>query len=568
MMTSGWKRSAAGILTAMVVLATGINAEEPELRVGIFTDTHIQETEQSCQLVRKAFELFKKHKVDMVVHLGDLADRHYPEGYKIYRRYFDEVFGDRKPRQIYIFASHDRIGIKTKAGFDSDMQKFKNALNIQHKICDKLVVKGYPFLIYPDFPDDPLEKKMTDDIREMVKTHPGKPVFVLDHVPPCDTTENSRILSSSFRRKVFDQFPQVIHFSGHTHNSLRNERCIWQGNFTEVNAGCLSSWTGTLVGNGPLPRKKSDGVIVMEVFPREILLRRYSVSDGSEIRPETPWCIALPFDPQNAPYNPAVRKAHSTAPKFPAGSKIAVKAAGNPFHEIKISFPEALHPEGCYHYNILLEKKMPSGDYETITQKEEFGQFYFRENQRKSINRTGFNAGFFVPNEYYRITIIPQNFYGSSGTPLRQEFKTGIPECGKIVFESDNPVKSCIFRTGISGGRVLESHDGFFQYRGNNTRLVFPEGIWNGPKGTRFRIVINMNLEQPQNSNWNLVLWSTAGRGITRIVTPSGKVSNFLASIDFKKKNNDDSYFLLLQGRYPGKVAFRSVRIEKFEEGK
>ena len=555
---ANWRKQiVAGILSG-VFLAVGIRAEEPDLRVGIFTDTHIGKTEESCLLSRKAFELFKKYNVDMVVHLGDLANNHYPEGYKIYRRFFNEVFGDRKPREIYIYANHDRIGIKTKAGFHVDMQKFKDALNIQNEICDKLVVKGYPFLIYPDFPGYSMEKKMTADIREMIKAHPGKPVFIMDHVPADGT---------NYRKRVFDQFPQVIHFAGHAHKTLRNELCIWQGNFTEVSAGCLDTWRGTLIGNAP-SSKKSDEVLVMDVFPRKILLRRYSVTDGSEIRPDNPWCIPWPFDPKNAPYNLAFRKAHSPAPKFPDGAKITVSAKGNPFREMEFSFPEAFHPEGIYRYSILLEKKMPSGKFEIVMQKEEFGQFYLKETQRQPTEKVSISAGVFVPNENYRITVSPQNFYGTLGTPLRQEFKTGVPERGKIVFESDNPAKDCVYMTGKT---VLKPEDGFFRYPGggdkNHAQLIFPKGIWDGPKGTHFRVIIDMAVEQPQNARCSLVLRSvkTGLNPHGRIYTPPGKTSNFLICVDIKKMTRKDSYFLLIRKGLPGKFAFHSVRIEKFE---
>ena len=548
------KRTLSLLVLAGSAVLSG--AEEPDLRVGIFTDTHIRKTEESCQLSRQAFELFKRHKVDMVVHLGDLADRHYPEGYKIYRRYFDEVFGDQKPKEIYIYANHDRVDIKTEAGFDADMVKFKNALNIQNEVCDKFVLKGYPFLVYPDFPGYPLDERMTADVREMIGKYPGKPVFVLDHVSPYDTTEGSRVWGHHPRRTVFDQFPQVIHFSGHTHNSLRNELCIWQGNFTAVNAGCLATW-----GRG----KKSDEVLVMEVFPDKILLHRYSVTDGREIRPENPWRIPWPFDPENAPYRLANRKAHSPALEFPIGSKITVHAKGDPFEEVDFSFPDAEHPEGCYRYLIRLEKKMPSGGFEAVTEMDDFGPFYLKEARPPEEIKVRFSAAVFDPHAEYRITVIPQNFYGTVGKPLQQTFRTGTPERGKVVFESEKPEESCVYMTELTDGTVLKPQDGIFNYPGGNTRLIFPNEVWAGPKGTRFRFAIRMALDQPLDSTWTLVLRSTAtGRNANiRVVTPSGKTESFIFSLDLDKKTDDDSYFLLLREGKPGKVAFRYVRVEK-----
>ena len=67
------------MLAAGLVCAAGlVRAKEPILRVGIMTDTHIGETAESCVLVRKAFEVFRAQKADLIVNCGDIADKHYP----------------------------------------------------------------------------------------------------------------------------------------------------------------------------------------------------------------------------------------------------------------------------------------------------------------------------------------------------------------------------------------------------------------------------------------------------------------------------------------------------------
>ena len=65
------------VLAVFFVLGFALGAEEPILRVGIMTDTHIKETRESCAHVRKAFELFRAQKADLIVNCGDIADRTY-----------------------------------------------------------------------------------------------------------------------------------------------------------------------------------------------------------------------------------------------------------------------------------------------------------------------------------------------------------------------------------------------------------------------------------------------------------------------------------------------------------
>jgi predicted phosphodiesterase len=146
-----------------------------------------------------------------------------------------------------------------------------------------------------------------------------------------------------------------LQLSGHTHNSLYNELCIWQGEFTNVNAGSLYYWGGGLTAALPEGPKRSTEVLIMEVFKSKIVFRRYSLLDGTEYRPESPWCIPWPFDPKTAPYNTARRYANSKAPAFPAGAKITMATDALPFNKGTLRFTPAA-PD-VFSYIVTLEKQ-------------------------------------------------------------------------------------------------------------------------------------------------------------------------------------------------------------------
>ena len=67
-------------------------------RVGIMTDTHVGTTMDSCAKVRAALQLFKAKGAEMVVNCGDIADQHYPDGYRCYRRTVNEVYPEASSR--------------------------------------------------------------------------------------------------------------------------------------------------------------------------------------------------------------------------------------------------------------------------------------------------------------------------------------------------------------------------------------------------------------------------------------------------------------------------------------
>ena len=78
-------------------------------RVGLMTDTHVKMTLASCAKVRAALELFKAQGAELVVNCGDIANRHYPEGYRLYRQTVNEVYPDpaTRPQELFVYAAHD-----------------------------------------------------------------------------------------------------------------------------------------------------------------------------------------------------------------------------------------------------------------------------------------------------------------------------------------------------------------------------------------------------------------------------------------------------------------------------
>lgn len=81
---------------------------------------------------------------------------------------------------------------------------------------------------------------------------------------------------------------------------MRDERAIWQGEFTSVNVGCLQNWGGGLPGSAPT-RMQNYGAVLMEVFANRIVLRRFDVRDRKEYSADAPWVVPWPFDPATAP---------------------------------------------------------------------------------------------------------------------------------------------------------------------------------------------------------------------------------------------------------------------------
>jgi Icc-related predicted phosphoesterase len=546
------------VLSLGTVLSCMLLAEEPILRVGIMTDTHIKTTRESCHLVQAALELFKEQKTDLVINVGDIADLHYPEGYKHYRDIFNETFPQDKPKEIYIYANHDTIN---QPDWDTAFAAVEELLQVPHNPRDQLEINGCFFLIFPQRID---VEDYENSIKEASAKYPGKPVFVIDHVPPYDTTRNSLVWGDRRRRQILDRYPQAVHISGHTHNSLRNEMCIWQGNFTCVNAACLQSWGGSLVGTAPTS-KKSDEVLIMEVFNHKIDFHRFSVTDKKEFLADKLWSVPWPFDKDTAPYSVVARKAKAPKPQFPAGAKISV-IPDSDGASVTLQFPYAHDPDSVEVYKIEISHQTADGAWVVFTRQDIQADFYLPPQQRPGQQPHAFNAGYFTAGKTYRFLVTPVDFFGNEGASLQAEAMIPNVEQGEVVYESSQPMQELQFLSGLSDGSPLPLVDGFYHHKSGNARLVLPDNVWAGPAKTRFRFTIDMEMKQPGPGQWTLVLRNPVPltNANARIYTPPGESGIQRYVIDFRKRGEDYNYYFLIREGDAGFVQFKYVKIEKF----
>ena len=207
--------------------------EAPAMRIGVMTDTHVGKTVASCGRLRMALELFKAKGAELIINNGDIADWHYPTGYQAYRQVSKEVYGsDYKPQEIFTYAWHDAYAYKGHArdqAVPDAPQAFEDArvlLEAPNGHTAPVEFKGYTFLVMPQFTGAKgflTWAEYEEKVAAACKANPGKPVFVVDHVPPLGTVYNSYNWGNRKTREVLNKYPQVVDFSGHVHGSLRND---------------------------------------------------------------------------------------------------------------------------------------------------------------------------------------------------------------------------------------------------------------------------------------------------------------------------------------------------------
>ena len=583
------RRAFIGSAAALASMPGWAADEKPLFKVGFMTDTHVGTTKKSCERVKAAFATFKAQGCEAIVHCGDLADWHYEEGYRYYLEELEAAFppgmADR-PQFLYVLANHDVLDPKRKdpklrasRSMDHDVA-FKDMcerLKIDHWYFEQRDLHGYPLLVFPQTIAHvggygEMEKK----IAKACADYPGKPVFVCTHQPPIDTCYNSGAWGDAQLRRVMNKFPQVVQFNGHTHGSLRNEMSVWQGEFTAVDVCCLQVWHGVCVGT-PLASKQAYGVVVMEVYPSRLVLRRYDVRDGSELFPGRPWVVPLPYDRATAPLT-VERRAKTARPgRFAAGAKLECAPDATPFTSVKLSFPAVENEEDVERYRIEIARRGADGAWEKFSCCDIFSEFYVRPQDRKGAHERTISSAFFdAVGAEYRFTVTPMGFFGTLGKPLEKVWKTPAKKAVKVLWSCDNPMEELDFRYGwprndaeMRSAKKVPLQDGWY-VPPTQAWLMLKPGVWNIEKGTNIRLIAEMSFDQPEFLEaWNLYL--RVNDGTSRSIpggwtsTPEGKTAIFRYVVEAKMPTPGLDYGISFARGHGGKVRFRSVRIEQVD---
>ena len=546
----------AGTGALAVIGARG--SEKPLWKAGIVTDTHVGPTRGNCRLVQMACDLFASKNVDIFVNCGDIAERHFPEVYPILKEITDTAFISKPPRKIWVYANHDYMGRRNEP-WEKVMADVKRLLGASNGFYDLVDMQGYPLVVFPEWLDVPRAERLLCEVCSNPK-YAGKPIFVFDHVPPEDTTENSVTWGSSARRKLYSRFPGIINISGHVHASLRCERNIWQGEFTSVNMGCLHAWGGHIVGAAP-DIKWNYGAVVMEVFADRVVFRRFDVRTKKEYGADEPWTVPLPFKPGSAPYSCGRAREREPVPQFPAKAVLSLKTA-SPFASVEMAFPCARGKHGTYIYKIQIAT--PAG--KPIAQMEMFGEFYLPEDGRSATVVRSLSAGYFDPGKKYRVRVVPCNCFGVGGRPIETFFTAPAASCCRTLYNNESPMSECRFMTGVKGGKRLEPRDGWYSIAPGDHRLELPTGIWKA-KG-RYRFTVEMETRQPDLRAWKFMLrfpGPPQHDANWRIITPCGNSGRMRYVIEFDHEHPERHYHLFVTDGGNGSIRFGKVKVEKFE---
>lgn len=486
----------AGGLCLAATRALSADGKRPNLRVGILSDVHVN-GERPARNLERALRYFDARKVDAVLIAGDLVTWNRYSEFKLMAETWFKVFpGDRrsdgvKIERLFVTGNHDVDGFAyggakyrslaeaKKDGFFFHREEYwREFFHEDYRPVSVKTVKGYRFVLRNwisvlnlDKNCPPLAKEAgcrtepnpTEGFLASLDLPKDRPFFYVQHEAPKDTVNATWLVKGArwgsdncddgTSTRFLSRYPNVIAFSGHSHNSLTDEMSIWQGAFTAVNCSCNCGFVFTAPGreNGwcgddfnrdppfemaPIDIYAVNQGMVMEVFDDAVVLERHEFRHGRRLGPD--WVIPTGSDARK-PYTIENRAKAAKRPAFPAKAEVKVwqgegygrNAAGTGIAKEKhaqifVSFPPVRTTEGsptrAWDYSVRAE--LVAGDVvKTLSERHVFseGAFFAEEDEPQSVvcafNRKDVPAKSCV-RQKVRFVVTPRSCWGVEGEPI------------------------------------------------------------------------------------------------------------------------------------------------------
>lgn len=373
---------AAGVLCDLPLTAgAAVRPKGLRLKVGVLSDPHVSSGKTTEGLVR-AFRFFRTEGVDAVLVAGDLTDNGLRSQLKTFADAWYGVFPDgkgadgAKVEKLLLFGNHDifdpsgiapiRKRYPTLEACQADMiardnrSAFETILSESYERIGIRTVKGYPFLMFQW--SNRCWRGFDDGYESFkAKLDPAQPFFYCHHFHPKGTVFNGRTnYDDGTAMRVLGARTNCLAISGHSHQSLTDDRSYWQepGKLTSVAAGSIRDlFLLTGYENGPVCRgekvqpqmnelrcRNACHGQLMTVFDDRIVFDRYSFASETTVSLGASWTFPLPLG-RERPFSSASR----SVPAFAPGAKASVRRLnglargakkGMERPQIEISFPQ------------------------------------------------------------------------------------------------------------------------------------------------------------------------------------------------------------------------------------
>lgn len=398
------------------------------LKVGIISDSQIIPSDKKSDEWLKIFshhlkntlEILKKNKIQALIFAGDLTDSGTEYAYNEINEIINSVYKEEeKPIYNFIMGNHDywlsymeNGKFSVKNGDKKEMQiLFYNKL--KEKPFSHKVINGYHFINWGsengsmDDPNQNINWAETQ-IKLALEDSKTKPIIVTTHFSAENTVYGSQGYSAKTLRNLFNKYQNIIHFSGHSHYSLIDERSIWQNEFTSIQTQSIS-YIELEKGfkTGDIPRDEYGSMyiaaknymgLIMDLTDNCCQIQRISFEKG-QLYGE-PWIIDIPINKNNFRYTLEKRVKERNPPIFKFETVEDKKIVLEKDDKIKSGY--ALKFKAAYHENFVQKYKIVLKNIKNNEIREMVypSYFYLMPEDRKKIMRFNFDKSELSEGEY------------------------------------------------------------------------------------------------------------------------------------------------------------------------
>ena len=325
----------------------------PSLRFCVCSDLHIKEpgdeqTRRLRQLMETAYALAAADErytgLDAFLFAGDLTNKGTPAQF---RAFWDTVQSALQP-ETKVLACVPRYHDNWEFGKGGEKTGLRHFREITGLSTDThLTIGGLHFLSVSTsekdcYYDGKQKRWLKRELKKAAKDTPDAPVFFMQHEHVRDTVYGSSRFDGwglTHFTKILAKYPNVVHFSGHSHYPLNDPRSVFQRDFTAIGTGALSYAEFTVGAertvHPPQCETMSQGWLVEVDKENTVALRGYDFLSGDLL---CSYVLRFPADKSDFPLAPARQKARSAPPVFPADAALQTEETDDAY---RITCPAA-----------------------------------------------------------------------------------------------------------------------------------------------------------------------------------------------------------------------------------
>ncbi len=349
----------------------------PVVRFMVCSDTHISgrnvSQEKMASAINNAYAIAQQNEnysvLDALMFVGDLTDNGEPEQFEIFKETIDTNMQDETKLLAIAAKNHDSwtYGKQSALSYVNDMTGNGSDFHV--------VINGFHFIGLSTSKKDGQRYGLYQrtwlrkQLKEAANDDPNKPIFVCQH----EHIRNTVYGSSNFEgwgvtdfKDIYKQYPQIVHFSGHSHYPNNDPRSIYQKDYTAVGTGAINYMELTVDSDRsihPDTCAQSGQAWIVEVDRyNRVQLKSYDITDGEIL---CQYLIKNPSDKSTFEYTEEKNEASSSAPAFDSDCTMKVENADGKYN---VTVPAAKSTDGkiifLYRIYVLNEKgKTVSSDY-------------------------------------------------------------------------------------------------------------------------------------------------------------------------------------------------------------